>query len=272
MSPGGARLPEGTEPHRQREIAESFGSDAERYERARPGYPQAMVERIVGASPGPNFLDVGIGTGIAARLFRQAGCKVLGVEVDTRMAGIARRSGFEVEVAPFEAWDRAGRLFDAVVSGQTWHWVDPAAGAAKANEALRRDGRLAVFWNVFQPPSDLAEAFAAVYLGVAHDLPFNPWASPPMDAYSTMCTRAADGIREVGGFGAVEQWRFDWERSYTRDGWLDQVPTHGGHSKLAPEQQEALLAGVGAAIDAVGGSFTMGYAAVVVTASRTAAP
>ncbi len=48
-------------------MAESFGADAERYDRVRPHYPQAMVERIVVASPGRNILDVGIGTGIAAR-------------------------------------------------------------------------------------------------------------------------------------------------------------------------------------------------------------
>jgi SAM-dependent methyltransferase len=230
-----------------------------------------MVDRIVAASPGPDVLDVGIGTGIAARQFQAAGCRVLGVEVDARMAGLARRGGFEVEVAAFEAWDPAGRAFHAIVSGQTWHWVDPVAGAAKAAQALRPGGRLAVFWNAGQPPHDVMEAFAAVYRRVMPDLPFSPWAMPASDGYTLLCTRAADGIREVGAFGDPEQWRFDWERSYTRDEWLDQLPTGGGHKQLPPAQLEALLAGVGAAIDAVGGSFTMGYAAVVVTAVRTGA-
>jgi hypothetical protein len=49
------------------------------------------------------------------------------------------------------------------------------------------------------------------------------------------------------------------------------VPTHGGHSQLPPAQLEELLAGIGATVDAVGGSFTMGYAAMVVTAARTGA-
>jgi hypothetical protein len=31
----------------------------------------------------------------------------------------------------------------------------------------------------------------------------------------------ADGIREVEGFTDPERWRFDWERSYTRDAWLE---------------------------------------------------
>jgi hypothetical protein len=53
------------ELHQHRQIAESFGTDAERYDRARPRYPQATVDRIIAASPWPDFLDVGIGTGIA---------------------------------------------------------------------------------------------------------------------------------------------------------------------------------------------------------------
>jgi hypothetical protein len=117
----------------------------------------------------------------------------------------------------------------------------------------------------------MTEAFAVVYRRVMPDLPFSPWAMPASDAYSVLCTRAADGIREARAFGDPEQWRFGWERSYTRDQWLDQLPTLGGHTQLPPAQLEELLAGTGAAIDATGGSFTMRYAAVVVTAVRTGA-
>jgi SAM-dependent methyltransferase len=260
------------EPHQHRQIAESFGSDPERYDRARPRYPDAMVDRIVAASPGPDVLDVGCGTGIAARQFQAAGCKVLGVEPDARMADFARRTAVEVEVAAFEAWDAAGREFDAVVAGTAWHWVDPVAGAAKAAQVLRPGGRLAVFWHVFQLPSDVAEAFAAVYQRVVPDSPFNfQSARPALDAYQGLFTKAAGGTREVGGFSDPEQWRFDWEQSYTRDAWLDQLPTSGALTRLPPGKLAQVLEGTGAAIDAIGGSFTMRYATVVVTAARTGA-
>ncbi|HMH92212.1 MAG TPA: class I SAM-dependent methyltransferase, partial [Streptosporangiaceae bacterium] len=134
IPPGRTPAPEHEprEPHQARHVAESFGSDAERYDRARPRYPDAMVAAIVAASPGPSVLDVGCGTGIAARQFQAAGCRVLGVEPDARMAGLARRFGVEAEVAKFEAWDSGGRAFDVVIAGQAWHWVDPVAGAAQA--------------------------------------------------------------------------------------------------------------------------------------------
>ncbi len=260
------------EPHDARQMAESFGSNPARYDRTRPRYPSALVERIVAASPGPEVLDVGCGTGIAARQFQAAGGRVLGVDPDARMAEFARHRGLEVEVATFEAWDTAGRAFDAVIAGQSWHWVDPVAGAAKAAQVLRPGGRLAVFWNVFQPPSDLAEAFSAAYRRVLPDSPFARGIMPGLDSYSAFFTKAEDGIRQAGAFGEPEQWRFDWDRPYTRDEWLDLAPTAGGYSLFPPGQQEELLAGVGAAVDAVGGSFPMHYTAMAVTASLPEAP
>ncbi|WP_141576952.1 class I SAM-dependent methyltransferase [Actinomadura sp. WMMA1423] len=259
------------EPHRARQVAESFGTDPDRYDRARPRYPDALVERIAAACPGPDVLDVGCGTGIEARQFRAAGCTVLGVEPDARMAEFARRGGLEVEVATFEAWDPAGRDFDAVVAGTAWHWVDPVAGAAKAAEVLRPGGRLAAFWHVFELPPQVTEALAAVYRRVVPDSPFNAVANrSAMETYQLMFDRAAEGIEAAGGFGEPEQWRFDWEQTYTRDEWLDQMPTHGTLTWLQDAQREAVLEGVGEAIDAIGGRFTIPYATVAVTASKAA--
>lgn len=266
--PRSERPRSGPPSHQQRQVAESFGTDAARYDRARPSYPGALVDHIVAACPGPRVVDVGCGTGIAARLFQAAGCQVLGVDPDARMADLARQSGLEVEVSTFEAWDPAGREFDAVIAAQAWHWVDPVAGAARAARALRPGGLLAVFWNVFQAPAGLREAFADVYGRVETGLPFDPWARPLLEAYLAGCAKAADAIRQTGEFAEPEQWRFDWDRPYSRAEWLDLIPTLGGHGQIPPDKLAELLAGLGAAIDAAGGSFTMECATVAVTAAR----
>ena len=259
------------ESHNARQMAESFGTDAERYDRTRPGYPRGMVERITAAGPYLDVLDVGIGTGISARPFQMAGCRMLGVDPDARMAEAARHRGFEVEVVRFEEWDPAGRQFDVVIAGQAWHWVDPVTGAAQAAEVLRPGGRLAVFWNVFQPPPDLSNAFAVVYRTVLPDSPFSRGTSGGLEAYAGQFTKAARGMRLVDKFGEPERWHFDWERSYTRDEWLDVVPTSGGHNQFPPGRLDELLAGLGNAIDAVGGSFVMRYTTVVITTKRSPA-
>lgn len=253
-------------------MAESFGVDAGRYDRTRPHYPAALVDRIVAASPGPGLLDVGCGTGIAARQFQRAGCTVLGVEPDARMADFARRTGVEVEVATVETWEPAGRQYDAVVAGTAWHWVDPVAGAAKAARVLRDGGLLAPFWHVFHLPPEVAQAFATVYHRVVPDSPFAMQQAAmrsAMDVYQVMFAKAADGIRAVGGFSDPQQWRFDWEQRYTRAAWLDQMPTQGALTQLPPDKLAQVQDGVGAAIDALGGSFTMPYSTVAVTAFRS---
>ncbi|GAA2161524.1 class I SAM-dependent methyltransferase [Actinomadura napierensis] len=256
-------------PHQHRKVAESFGADTERYDRTRPPYPGALIERIVEGSPGRDVLDIGCGTGIEARQFQAAGCRVLGVEPDARMAAFARGTGVEVEVATIEEWDPAGRTFDAAVAGTAWHWVDPVAGAAKAAQVLRPAGRLAVFWHAFELPAEVTEAFAAVYRRVAPDSPFNMQAARPGgDPYGAILDKAADGMEETGAFAAPDRWRFEWERTYTRDEWLDQMPTQGPLTWLQPEQVAEVLDSVGSAIDALGGSFTMPYATVALTATR----
>lgn len=266
--------PNPTEPHKARQLAESFGVDSERYDRTRPSYPEALVRRIVAASSGTDVLDVGCGTGTAARQFRSAGCTVLGVEPDERMADFARRGGLEVEVATFEAWNPAGRTFDAVVAGTAWHWVDPVVGAAKAARVLRPGGLLAPFNHVFELPPDVSDAIVAVYRRVVPDSPLTAGlTSLTLDSWSqALFTRTADGLREVGGFTEPEQWRYDWERTYTRDQWLDQLPTSGGLTRLPREKLAEVLDGVGDAIDAIGGGFTMSYATVATAAVRTNAP
>jgi SAM-dependent methyltransferase len=266
---GGADQETGPRSHEQRQVAEGFGDNARQYDRARPGYPADLIERIVAASPGRDVLDAGCGTGISARLLEAAGCRVLGVDPDPRMADLARAAGTEVEVARLEDWDAAGRTFDAVVAAQAWHWVDPVAGAAKAAAVLRPGGRLAVFWNVFEPPDALRAELAAVFRRVLPDSPLGGfWARPAVDAYRAGCERAAGGMRQAGAFAEPEEWLSGWDRPYTTAEWLDLVPTTGGFSRLPAEAQRRLLAGLGEAVDAAGGTFLMNYTTITVTAAR----
>lgn len=69
--------------------------------------------------------------------------------------------------------------------------------------------------------------------------------------------RGTDGIREAGGFGDTERWRFDGEQSYSREAWLDLLPTTGGLTRLPPGSLAHVLDAVGAAIDAIGGAFAL---------------
>ncbi|MFI5909516.1 class I SAM-dependent methyltransferase [Dactylosporangium sp. NPDC051541] len=253
------------ESHEARTVAESFGADAERYDRARPSYPDALIERILAASPGRDVLDVGCGTGIVGRRLRAAGATVLGLDPDPRMAEVARRHGLDVEVAKIEEWDPAGRAFDALVAGQTWHWVDPALGAAAAARLVRPGGLVALFWNGVEPPPEVGAATGEALRHVFPDLPGRKSFSFGGTAYAPLAEKAAAALRPTGAFSEPELWMFPWERPYTRDEWAEQISTSGFVNRLPPPTLNQVMADIRAAVPA---TFTVKYTTVATAAHR----
>jgi SAM-dependent methyltransferase len=249
--------------HEDRARALSFGGVAALYDEARPSYPPALIDALMELSP-RRVLDVGCGTGKAARLLVERGCDVLGVEPDPSMAAIARSHGITVEEATFENWEAQGRVFDLIVSGQAWHWVDPERGVAKAGSLLRPGGHLGVFWNRGRPDEDAARAFDAVYTRLAPELAkTNIALNPPVEP------RARIAEFENGGvFMEVAARAFPWETVYDRAGWIGFVATHSDHVRLPDPQRRALLDALGDAVDSLGGTMTYHYSTVLVLATR----
>lgn len=245
-----------------RRRAESFGSIAAAYDRARPSYPDALVRELLMRDP-RNVLDVGCGTGKAARLLADRGVSITGVEIDADMATVARAHGIEVEVSRFEDWDDRGRRFDLLISAQAWHWVDPMRGARRAAQVLEPGGTIALFWNLDHLSDRDDKALDAVYAREAPDLlEFRRSRSGRRDGREEI----VDALR-TAGFGHIVEASFPWRRRYSRDEWLDLLPTYSDHHLLPDEQRGRLLAGVGAAIDDLGGSVTADYETVLVSGS-----
>ena len=250
--------------HEDRERAESFGAVAELYDRARPSYPAALIDTLVETHP-RRVLDVGCGTGIATALLAERGCDVLGVEIDPRMAAVARGKGLAVEVARFEDWDDAGRRFDLLTSAQAWHWVDPTAGAARAASVLADGGGVGLFWNLGDPPAAVREALAPVYARLAPALRDSFSAVP--ERRGARVGQTVEGLERSGAFAPAQLRTFEWSQTYDTDAWIERVTTKSEHQTLPREDRERLLGGVRDALDAIGGSFAMTHETVLVSAS-----
>ena len=218
------------------QVAEGFGADAGRYDRARPSYPADLVDRIIAASPGRDVLDAGCGTGISSRLFQAAGCRVLGVDPDPRMAEPPPgRAAPRPRSPSSRTGTRRAARSTPVIAAQAWHWVDPVAGAAKA-AAVLRPGRAA---------GGVLERLRAAARRCARRSPRSTrgccrtrrrrllGAARARRLPAPMGGRAADGIRQAGAFGEPEEWLSPLGAPYTRAEWLDLVPTTGGFTRHA---------------------------------------
>lgn len=252
------------------QLAGSFGAGAARYDRTRPPYPADLVQRIVAASPGPRVVDVGCGTGKLSRQLQEAGCDVLGVEHDELMADFARGTGIAVEVSKFETWDPAGRQFDAVVAGQSWHWVDAEAGSRQVARVLRPGGVFVALWHVFSTPDPIAQAVTDTWQRVAPDTPLRigHTREEGLAFYKTGCQTTADAFVTTGEFSDPAQWSAQWDHTYTTAEYLDLILTMSPIALLTTDQTTELLNNVRTAIDEYGGSFTSNYETLAVTVTR----
>lgn len=247
--------------HLERDRAESFGSIAADYERFRPPYPDALFTELAGRG-GVDVLDVGCGTGKASTLLAARDLRVLGVEVDPAMAAIARTHGIDVETGSFEQWDDAGRRFDLITAAQSWHWVDPVAGAAKAARLLRSGGSIALFWNVHELDDDVRDRIDEIYRDVApslHDVR-RGGVRGRIELYGAPLTDA--------GFAGLETREYPWQHAYARADFTGLLATYSDHHLLPDDVRSDLLDAVGALVDELGGSVTVHYETHALLARR----
>jgi SAM-dependent methyltransferase len=165
---------------------EVFNEVAEEYDRHRPAYPDALIDRAVevgGLGPGAAVLEIGCGTGQLTRSLLARGLRVTAIEPGERLIARARDqlgNAAEVEFVNrrFEDAPVPHAHYSAAFSGSAIHWVDPDASWRKTADALVDGGTLALvsYFGLQEPRSAgdqqaLRAAMARVAPGLAADWP-----------------------------------------------------------------------------------------------------
>jgi SAM-dependent methyltransferase len=125
-----------------------FNRLAEDY-RARPGYPAALVDRLVALTGGDGtVVDLGAGTGLLALPLARRGLAVRAVEPASAMLDVLRESGPGLQVDPVHAAAEETGLPDGsaslVLVADALHWIEPEAAGAEAARLLSPGGAVAV--------------------------------------------------------------------------------------------------------------------------------
>ncbi|WBO61917.1 class I SAM-dependent methyltransferase [Streptomyces camelliae] len=243
------------ESRRQR-LSRTFDEDAELYDRARPGYPPELYDdlaELAGAVPGSRVLEVGCGTGQATVPLAGRGCRITAVEAGPGMAAVARRNlagAAEVEVvtAEFESWPLPQEPFDVVVSATAFHWIDPAVRMARAADALRPGGALAVVRGQ-HVAGGTEEFFSEVQRCYER---FDPNTPPGLRLPAAADVDNSDHAEEVarsGRFATTVFRRYERDLTYTTAEYLDLLRTFSGHRALPEAARNGLLDCIAALLD-----------------------
>lgn len=236
-------------------LRETFNEDADRYDRARPGYPAQMFDDLAaaGVAPGARVLEIGCGTGQATVPLVERGYPIVAVEWGANMAAVARRNlaGFdsvEIVTAAFEEWPLPGEPFDVVFSATAFHWIDPAVRVTKSADALRPGGLLATVGTHHIAGGTWTEAFFAEIQTLYQR--FDPSTSPGLRLAGAR--EIPEDDRELISserFGPASFHRYEWELSYSTADYLDLLLTYSGHRALPEARQSALLNSIARLID-----------------------
>ena len=260
-----------------RDLRTTFEQAAELYDRARPGYPDAVFDdfaTLARLADGARICEIGCGTGQATRSLAERGYRITCVELGTQLAGVAQRKlarfpGVEVVNADFETWQPADGAYDAVVAFTSFHWLDPTVRYTKTAAILRDGGLLGVVATHHVLPAGGDEFFAVVqedYDAVVPDDPKTAEGAPPRpEAIADL----SDEIAESRYFRNVASRRYLWDVTYRADDYIALLGTYSGHRALDEDRRERLFERIRRRIESrPGGEVRKTYLALLNVARR----
>lgn len=230
---------------------------AQRYDRARPGYPSALFDDIIAYAElesDARILEVGCGTGQATLPLAQRGYAIDCVEPGAQMAAIARDNlaAFDqvnIIRADFERFSAPPATYDLLLSANAFHWVDPKIRFRKAHDLLRLRGTLALCWH--RPVQtgasrDFLNAVQQIYQRAAPELADGDSHPPSPDQAATEFEAL---IPASGYFSGLEIRKHYTATQYSAGAYIDLLGTFSDHQKLEALRRHRLLADIEALIE-----------------------
>ncbi|MBW4443657.1 MAG: class I SAM-dependent methyltransferase [Plectolyngbya sp. WJT66-NPBG17] len=227
----------------------------EAYDRARPRYPKALIQRVVEVaqlSPGSKILEVGCGSGVATVDFARLGYAIDAVEPNLEFCRLAEQHCEpypQVKVIPqtFEEWQVQSGKFQIVLAANAWHWISSDIKYVKASEALQNNGALVLLWNMsLEPSHEVYQVLNEVYQQVA------PSIAPKYEGKETQ-EEILQGLGKLVGdsglFASPTTESISCERVYEVDRYLELLSSYSQYIALDAPTREALFSGLKTTID-----------------------
>ena len=254
-------------PEERHLLRQTFDGASAEYDRARPVAPEHVFDDLVslaGLEAGARLLEIGCGTGQNTTPLAERGFAIVAVELGESMAELARRNlaafpDVTVVTSSFEEWDPGDERFDAVVSFNAFHWIDPEVAVTKSAAVLRDSGALGVYGTRFATHDDSDP----VWLATREDHRAATGTDEERMFLPIEHTRDRSDEFIEGGFATVTVRRYRWDESFDADDYVALLGTVSTYRALEDDVRSDLFERVHRRISAAGRPISLTVIAVL---------
>lgn len=239
----------------------TFNTEAEKYEKMRPGYVSELYEDIYNYIPidkSSNVVEIGIGGGQATLPILKTGCTLTAVEYGENLAELCRHkfnefSSFSVETTKFENFICDNNLCDLIYSASAFHWIPEDVGYKKVYKMLKSGGVFARFANHPYKDKGREEIHEALQRIYAKYMP----GSLASNEYSIDDAKKRAEIALKYGFIDVSYKLYHRTRTFTAKEYISLLGTYSDHIAIEENIRNKFFSEIEEAIDNLGGQITI---------------
>jgi Dimethyladenosine transferase (rRNA methylation) len=239
----------------------TFNTEAEKYEKMRPGYVSELYEDIFNYIPideASYVVEVGIGGGQATLPILEKGCKVTAVEYGENLAELCRYKfekfpKFSAVTAKFEDFECDNNSCDLIYSASAFHWIPEEIGYTKVFEMLKSGGVFARFANHPYQDKGREEIHQALQKIYAIYLPN----SLEPTEYSVQHAKNLAEIALKYGFVDISYKLYHRTRTFTAKEYISLLGTYSDHIAIEEYTRKKFFSEIESAINNLGGQITI---------------
>jgi len=250
-----------------RNQSKTFDLASDYYDKFRPSYPQELINCIVnetGIDTNSKILEIGAGSGKATELFVNKGFNMYCIEPGENLATVAMKrfestSQVEYCTCRLEDWEEKKEYFDLAISAQAFHWVPKPTGFTKCASALKSNGFIGLFWNLYltyNEPIDVELNETGMFL---------------LQSEASCEERIKSHIEEIKCSECFKEaivYRFPWSQRYTADEYIGFMKTCNGYLSSSENDRQVAEVKVREIINRYGGFIIREYLCVLFLAQK----
>ena len=241
--------PEPTKQYAEKDLEQRrtwYSPAAEAYDKVRPHYPPALVDRVLKLAQLPEdsaILEIGCGPGTATVSFAELGFSVCCLEPNPDFYAIACRNCAEypnvrIHNISLEEWPIDSGKFDAVLAATSIHWIAPDVAYPKIADALRENGVLALLWNAPGIPTpEFHQALREAY--EAHAPSLSEYKE--IETYQSELRQFEKAVSRSGRFDNPVFETVEWRAEYKVDEYLMLLSTFSPYLALGEQTRRDLF-------------------------------